>query len=110
MTDNLPEEVAVITDSIRVDGIFTNGLYITDTHQIHFEASGSFNQTFEVEIIFQVQVRNEIPFWTEIENQLNGQATINGELIFPENIPETSTRVVSPNHKELYLPVIIHQN
>jgi len=110
LTDNLPDEVAIITDSIRVNGIVNDQLYDPGFRQILYETSGNFTETYQIEITFQAQVGEEIPFWTRIENRLNGQATINGELIYPDDISKSSILVISPDHTEIYLPVIIHQN
>jgi len=107
LTDTLPSEVSVLTDSIRVDGVSTPKIYISETHSIVYLASGTFTDTYDVEITLQVDVGSEVIPWTLITNQLDGQASINGELILPPQTEEVTTLVLSSSEDNFHLPIII---
>jgi uncharacterized repeat protein (TIGR01451 family) len=107
LTDTLPAEVSVLTDSIRIDGVPAPDLYISETHTINYLASGTFTDTYEVGITFQVQVESGVTSGTLITNQLDGQASTNGDLI---PLPETemvTTLVVTSSKNYLLLPIIM---
>jgi uncharacterized repeat protein (TIGR01451 family) len=110
LTDTLPSEVTVLTDSLRVNGSSANDLYAPVTHSIHYEASGNFTESYRVEITFQVQVGDAIHFWTEINNRLDGRASINEEQLIPLQDAESSVIVINPDQKDIFFPIIFHQN
>jgi hypothetical protein len=107
LTDTLPSDVSVLPNSIRVDGVSAPNLYITETHAVVYLASGTFTDTYDVEITLQVDVGSEVIPWTLITNQLDGQASINGELILPPETEEVTTLVLSSSEENFHLPIII---
>jgi hypothetical protein len=107
LTDTLPTEVNVLTDSIQVNGIPAPEIYLTDIDTLQYASSGIFTDTYMVEIKFQVQANSDVISGTLITNQLNGQASIDGLPLDSPIQVEVNTRVTLPTaqHK-LFLPMI----
>ncbi len=110
ITDKLPAEVDVITDSIRVNDTFTNGLYTPETHTIHHDITGIFTDTYLEEITFQVKIGNPVTFGAEIINQLIGQASTNGDRLSPPEIAEVSIKVINPHISPIFFPLLLNEN
>jgi uncharacterized repeat protein (TIGR01451 family) len=110
LTDTLPAEVDVITDSIRVNGTLTNGLYTPETRTIHHDITGIFTETHVEEITFQVQVGSPETFEKEIINQLTGQASINGIPVPSPEIAVAAIRVVNPYLSPIFFPLLLNEN
>jgi hypothetical protein len=108
LTDTLPTEVSVLTDSIQVNGIPAPEIYFTGTDTLQYINSGTFTDTYMVEIKFQVQANSDVISGTLIANLLNGQASIDGLPLDSPTQVEVITQVTLPaaQHK-LFLPVIV---
>ena len=82
ITDSLPAELILVTDSIYLNGEPAPELYNADTHQIVYEWSGvpeSNQNTFTIN--YQAQVDPEIDAIKEIYNTLESEAEVDGEVI-----------------------------
>ncbi|MFC1996831.1 M14 family metallopeptidase [Chloroflexota bacterium] len=109
LTDTLPNAVDVLTETIRVNGILTDGLYLPGEHTIRYEESGVFTETYKVELTFQVEVGNTQPFGLEIINKLNGKAILNGKPVPSPNVKKVSIRVVNPYQSDTFLPLMVNE-
>jgi len=108
LTDTLPSEVNVLTNTILVDGVPAPEIYDPGNHLINYQPTGTFTDTYEVGITFQVQVSSEVVSGTLITNTLDGAATINGEsVIAPDPVEVTTVVVITPTGFDLFLPFII---
>lgn len=97
ITDSLPAELIVLTETINLNGEPAPDLYDADTHQIVYEWSGmpeSNQNTFTIN--YQVQVDSQIDQMIEIYNTLESVADVDGEAL-PAPEPILLNLVVYPS-------------
>lgn len=101
MTDTLPAQLLVLTDTIQVNGVPAPELYDPDTHTISYSQTGPFVPPNEIVITYQAQVDPALAEPMLVENTLTSAAEVDGE---PVPAPEP----VSVSLQILIPPLLVH--
>jgi carboxypeptidase T len=101
LTDTLPAQLLVLTDTIQVNGTPAPELYDPDTHTIVYSQTGMFTPPNEIVITYQAQVDTSLAEPMVVANTLTSAAEADGD---PVPAPEP----VSASLQILIPPVLVH--
>jgi fimbrial isopeptide formation D2 family protein len=105
LTDTLPPELIVLTETIQLDGQPAPELYDPDEHTIVYSQTGTFDG-ITVTITYQAQINAEIMLDIDLENLLTSQASVNAvQVSAPEPVIESVH--VTPVIWHFYIPITI---
>jgi carboxypeptidase T len=101
LTDTLPAQLVVLTDTIQVNGAPAPELYDPDSHTLSYSQTGMFEPPNEIVITYQAQVDPSLAEPMVVENTLTSAAEADGE---PVPAPEP----VSVSLQILIPPLLVH--
>lgn len=81
ITDTLPSELAAAPESIMVNGIARPELYDPGNRTIAVEATGTFDDSWNLSLTYLAQVNQATPAGSIIVNEAFAQGTINGDPV-----------------------------
>jgi fimbrial isopeptide formation D2 family protein len=101
LTDTLPVQLHVLTDTIQVGGVPAPELYDPDTHTIAYSQTGMFTPPNEIVITYQAQVDPSLAEPMVVANTLTSAAEADGE---PVPAPEPASAPL----QILIPPTLVH--
>lgn len=106
LSDILPAEISVMTESLRLNGSPAPEIYDAQTHTLFYTDSGSAQNAHEVTITFQAQTGEQIVPETWIANRLEAQAMVEGYIFALEASAQATIFISKDDHFTIFLPMI----
>ena len=105
VTDSIPTELTVLTNTIQLNGVPAPQLYDSATHMIHHNFTDQATDGSDMLISFQVQVNSGVISGTQVVNSLISSGSAGGVPASSPTSPTAIVTLIDPN-RYLYFPVI----
>ena len=106
LTDTLPAEVAVLPETIQVNGAPRPDVYDPTTHTLVYQQQGLFADELAVSITYTALVAETSPIGSTILNEAELDIAIDGAH-FPITLNDSAAVLVAAAVDEVYLPLVI---